>query len=201
MRKDDDRRIGREAGEVGFQPLDLPLAEDRRRIGGVVEHDEVDALVVEGVVERPADDLLVRLAAVERGVVLALEEPDLGHGQRGGLLLEFAQTLSPHFRIVGRLRQVAGEDDEIGLLLECIDGCDGALERPACFRVHFWVRVPPVHVGELDEREVPLAAALPSELRASRQAGGEYESADAGESHEVASAITLIVHGASSAVL
>src|SRR5579883_951161 len=59
--------------EVGREPGELLVAQLRRRIGDVVEGDEVHALVVEGPVRVP-EELLERLTLVERGVVLAREE-------------------------------------------------------------------------------------------------------------------------------
>ena len=64
MGEHDDVRVLRLLFEVGREPLQLLVADQRARIGYVVQGDEVHALVVEGVVGL-AKELLVGLAAVE----------------------------------------------------------------------------------------------------------------------------------------
>ncbi len=56
MGEDDDRLVRRELGQVGPEPGQLRLAEDRRRVRGVVEYDEVNALVVEGIAQAAVSD-------------------------------------------------------------------------------------------------------------------------------------------------
>ena len=76
MRENDHRRRLRQLAQIGGEPGDLRLAELLVGVRRVVEHDEVIALVVEGVVEL-AEELLVSLAAVLLGVVVAGREADV----------------------------------------------------------------------------------------------------------------------------
>src|SRR5215510_16183142 len=86
----------------------------------VIQRDEMNALVVEGVM-KVAEEFLVGLAAIQRRVVLAGHK---AHGLDPELtdnLLELGHPCAPHFGIVGGVGQVAGEDDEVRLLIEAVD--------------------------------------------------------------------------------
>ena len=157
MREHDDRRVRRAAREVVLEPRELRLAQYRRRLRGVVEHDEVHALVIEGVVQRATEDFEVGLAAVERGVVLAVEVAHLRHREPGCDLLDLAQPRAAHGRIVGSLREVAGEHHEVRLRLERVDRGDRAQDRVAWLGVDLGVAVTPVDVGQLHEARNPRA--------------------------------------------
>src|SRR6266550_3402157 len=63
----DDRRFLVVLPEVGAEPLDLVVAQLAGRVGDVVDHDEVHALVIERVM-RLAEELLERLGPIERGI-------------------------------------------------------------------------------------------------------------------------------------
>jgi len=73
VNRDDDRCPGRQRGEIGGEPLELSRIDPAfvgavRRDADRVQHDEVVALVIEGVVQ-PAEALLEELLAVERVVL------------------------------------------------------------------------------------------------------------------------------------
>src|SRR4029453_4188086 len=99
-------------------PKDLLLAQERRGIGAVVEHDEVYALVIERVVQWSADHLAIGLAAVERRVVLARKEIYLWYFQFGGLLAEFDEPLPAYPGVIGGLSGGAGEHDKVRFFLQ-----------------------------------------------------------------------------------
>lgn len=73
MRQHDDAVVGFALLEIGRQPGELCVAQPGARIGNIVEHDEMHALVVERVMRR-AEEFPVGLAGVERGIVLARHE-------------------------------------------------------------------------------------------------------------------------------
>ena len=160
-----------------------------RRVGHVVEHDEVHALVVERVV-RLAEELLVGLALVERRVVLAGHEAHVLHLEFADDVAEFRQALPALLGVVGGVREVAGEHDEVGLLLEAVDGGNGLFERPLGVGVGRSFEAP-VRVGQLHEIEIVGG------LRAAReriQARGEYRAAYACQFEEVAP-VDAMFHG------
>ncbi len=198
MGEDDDRRLVAELLQISLQPRELRVADDRARVRDVVEDDEVHALVVEGVVQL-AEELLEGLAVVERGVVLAGQIPHGLHLEPAGDVLEALHALLPLFGVVGRVREVAGEDDEVRLLLEAVDGGDGFLERALGVGIHGRSLEPPMGVRELNEVEFLrlLHRFLPggAELRDAVVVGGvrshpkarnEHDAAEPCELHEVA---------------
>ena len=158
-------------------------------IGDVVEGDEVHALVVEGVV-RGAEELLVGLALVERGVVLARHEAHVLDGERRDDLLEALHALAPLLAVVGGVGEVAGEDDEVGLAGEAVHGRHGLLQRVLGVGIG-GALVAPVGVGELHEVEV--AAACAAACAAREQPGGEGDAGDAGQLEEIAT--IGVLHG------
>src|SRR5438270_7853553 len=114
VREYDDAAVARLLGEVRGEPGELLVADAARRIGDVVERDEVHALMREAVVRR-TEELAIRLAVIERGIVLAGHEADLFRAQAGDQLLELRAAPAPLGRIVGGAREIAGENDEVGL--------------------------------------------------------------------------------------
>src|ERR1043166_2801829 len=88
------------------------VSDPRAQIGDVVEHDEMNALVVERVVRR-AEELLECLAVVERRVVLTRHEADGLDVELAHHALELRQTLAALDRAVGRMGEVAGKHDEV----------------------------------------------------------------------------------------
>ena len=89
-----------------------------------VQHDEVDALVIEGVVVGP-EHLLPLVAHVEVPVVLADHHP---HRR-----LEILQDLLAERELVGppELRQVAAVEHEIRLRIECVHVLHGLQRKPS----------------------------------------------------------------------
>ena len=73
VREHHEGHFGRNAGEVGGEPLELRVAQDPARLRDIVERDEMDSLVVERV-PRLTEGLAVRIAVVEGRVVLARDE-------------------------------------------------------------------------------------------------------------------------------
>src|SRR2546426_9311442 len=100
------------------------------------------ALVVERVM-RLTEELLVGLAAVEGSVVLSRHEADVLYLERADDLLEFGEALSPHLRVVGRMSQIAGEHDEVGLLGQAVDRCNCFFQRSLCVWIG-WAFEPPM---------------------------------------------------------
>ena len=100
--------------------------------------------------------------------MLAGEIPVRLHLELPDGVADVRQTLPTLLRIVGRVREVAGEDDEIGLVRESVHVSDRLVERPVGVRVHRRTREAPVEIGHLEEHEV-LRPAL---------AGGEAHAAE-----------------------
>ena len=167
--------------QVGMQPGQLLLADQAVRVGYVVERDEVHALVVEAVVARRRRTL-VRLAVVEARIVLARNEADvldLQLADDGLNSLHAALAL----RVVGGVREIAGEDDEVGLVGQAVDRDDRLFERMLGVGIGRAL-VAPVGVRDLDEVEV--AGRLGRRLVAREQACSECDPGHAGELEEVA---------------
>jgi len=129
-----DGCLGGQRLEIRQEPVELRVADGRLRIGDVVEHGEVKPLVVKRVMCRP-EVLLERLALVERGVVLAWHVALHGRLQSRDDSLELAHALVALGLVVGGVGQVAGEDDEIGLLRERVDRIHRLPEGVGRFRV------------------------------------------------------------------
>jgi hypothetical protein len=91
--QDNDGPRGVELRQVRLQPFELRLTEDRRRLRRVVEHDEVDPLMVERVMERPAEDFEIGFATVQRRIVFAGEEAHHRGTQAGRHLLDLFQPV------------------------------------------------------------------------------------------------------------
>ncbi len=148
------------------------------------------ALEIEGVV-RLAEELLVGRAAVERGIVLAGHEVHILHPQILDDVLELGHALAPLRRIVGGMGQIAGEDDEVGLVGERIDLGHRLAQGALRIGIHRRPLEAPVRIGQLHEVEVLADAAGVSILVAGLglgepgQAGGEYHASHAGEAQEL----------------
>jgi hypothetical protein len=108
--------------------------------------------VVERVV-RFAEQLAVRLAPVERRVVLAGHEAHILDVQLADDLLELGEAAAALLRVVGRVREIAGEHDEIGLLGKRVHRGHRLAQRPLRVRVRRPLEAP-VGVGHLHEVEV-----------------------------------------------
>ncbi len=173
-----------------MQPFQLLLADEAVRIGDVVQRDEVHALVVEAV-EAVAEDVLVHLAVVQAGVVLAGNEAhvlDLQLADDGLELLHAALA----FLVVGRgVRQVAGEHDEVGLVIQAVDRGDGLAQRVVRFRIRRPFETP-VRIGHLHEGEVLAGRGHRPAPRT--QAAGQHRAAQAGKFEEVTT-FDLAAHG------
>ena len=191
VREHHDRLIGPLFGQIGLQPLDLFGPEDRCRVGGIVERDEVHALVIESLVQLPVDHLQIGFGTIERGVVFTVHITHR-HVETPGHIEKLAQTLAAHFGVVGGLRQVTGEHHEIRLLFEGIHRSQRFGKRASRIRVHFWIAVAPVDIGQLHKAEIRPTA---SHTRATRQRGGEHQAA-AHTRHfdEIPPAAVFVVH-------
>src|SRR5262249_55178984 len=97
--------------------------------------------------------LLIRLASIERGIVLA------GHETHGldlepiDDLLELRQSLPSKVGVIGGVGEISGEDDEVGLALKCIHPFDRVFERHIGFGIGRTLEAP-MGVRELQEVEV-----------------------------------------------
>ena len=112
---------------------------------------------VEGVVHR-AEELLVHLAPVERGIVLARHETDGLGREPARRLHEGGHAALAHRLILDQVGEIAGEDDEFGTLVQGVDGGDGLVQGALGIRVHPRTGEAEMHIGELHEGEVVLGA-------------------------------------------
>ena len=137
-----------------------------------------------------AEELLVGLRLVERGVVLARHEAHVLDAQRRDDLAKALHTLAPKLGIVGGVCEVAGEDDEVGLLGKPVHGRHRLLQRVLGVGVCS-PAVTPVRVRELHEMKV--GTGLGRCAPAGEQAGGEGDARQSGELEEIAA--ILLQHG------
>ena len=103
--------------------------------------------------------------------------------------LEFRQALAPLDGIVGGVREVAGEHDEVRLSIESVDRGHRFLERCLCVRIGRPFEAP-MRIGQLNEVEI----VLPRGERDARQAGREHHAAQPRELEKLPS-IDCICHG------
>ena len=115
--------------------------------------------------------------------------------------LELAHALVPLGLVVGGVGQIAGEDDEVGLLRERVHRPHRLTERVGRLRVGRTLESP-VGVGELDEEEIVLPSSrLAEDLRAcSRQPRGEDHASESEKLDELATSFGS-VHRKPSGVL
>jgi hypothetical protein len=139
------------------------------------------SLVVEGVVRVP-EGLAEELAAVQASIMLAGNGLDQRHLQPAGDLLEEPHPVGVLSRVLAVVRQVPGEEDEIGALREAVDLVHRLLERLGAEGVGR-PRKPHVRVGELNEREGSrgFSILLAEQRRDSPAAGGGAEKRGHGE--------------------
>ena len=97
-------------------------------------------------------------------------------------LLEALHARAALLAVVGGVGEVAGEDDEVGLLGEAVHGRHGLLQRVLGVGV-CRALVAPVGVGELHEVEV---GGLRRGLPAREEPGGEGDAGQAGKLQEIA---------------
>ena len=132
-------------------------------------------LVVEDIVGG-TEELLVRRAAVQRGIVLAGHEAHVLDLELADDGLELSQTPTPLDGVVGGVRQVAREDDEVGRFLQLVDRGDRLAQRDIGIGVGRTLETP-MRVRELNEIELTIAASC---RRAAGEPGGEDDTAACG---------------------
>ena len=102
-----------------------------------------------------------------------------------------SSRVAAHFRIVGRVREVAREDHEVGLLVEGVDGGHRLLEGAGRIRVDLGIAETPVCVRQLNEME--FAGGRAGQTRPARQGGGEHDAAEARQLEEVPP-VNAVIH-------
>ncbi len=122
--------------------------------------------------------------------MLARHEAHVFYAQRRDDLAKALHALAPQLGIVGGVRQVAGEDDEIGLLGKPVHRRHGLLQRVLGVGICS-ATVAPVRVGELHEMEV--GAGLGRRALAGEQASREGDARHSGKLEEIAA--ILLQHG------
>ena len=156
VREHDDPVVTAGLLQIARQPVDLRRPDGTFGVRDVVQRDEVHALVIEGVV-RGAEVLLEHAARVLRRVVLAGQEAQVLDLKAARQTLEFGHALAADGGVVGCVRQVAGEDDEVRLRADGVDRLDRARQGHVGFRVGD-ARIAPVRVGQLQEEELGFGA-------------------------------------------
>src|SRR2546425_3679351 len=100
-----------------------------------------------------AEELLVGFAAIQRGVMFPRHE---SHGFDLELthdVTKFGHPVAPYLPVVGGLSEIAGEDKEIRLLVQSVDGSHCLLQRPLGIRIDVGSVKTPMGVGELNKIE------------------------------------------------
>ncbi len=110
------------------------------------------ALVVEAVM-RLAEIFLECGPIVERGIVFSRHEADSLDVEAADDVAHLGHAAAALLGIVGRVRQVAGEDDEVGRRLKRVHCSHGFLQGIRGFGIGI-ARVAPMCIGELHEIEV-----------------------------------------------
>src|SRR5205085_12047506 len=128
MSEDDDRLVGRLRLQISRKPRELLIADLRARVRHVIDDDEMHAFMLEAVA-RATEEFLECFSIVERRVVLARHEIQRLHVEVADDLFELGEALSTLDGVIGGVRQIAGEDDEVGLLAEAVDRLNGLRQR------------------------------------------------------------------------
>src|SRR5713226_7647561 len=122
MSKDHNRSAGRQPAHIVLEPRHL-LISDRAHtfeLRRVVQTDEINPLVIEALPTTPrralAETLEVLLAVIAEQVVLAGDEERL-------LLTQSTKELVQGIELggLGRVRQISGMKDEVGLPVQRVD--------------------------------------------------------------------------------
>jgi len=166
MGKYDHRRVGVLLGQILFEPCELIIAERGARIGDIVEHDEMNALVIERVI-RVTKELTIGGTTIQRGIMLTRHEV---HGldiEVADDFPEFAQAPTPFRGIIGGMGQVAREHDEVRWCLQRVDGVDSLRQGRGALGVGR-AGVTPMAVGELHKIEVSVRHGGPRTPRQTR---------------------------------
>src|SRR4030095_12136545 len=95
-----------------LQPLQLFFTYSSPWIGDVVQHDEMNAFVIEGVM-KVAEKLLVCFTTIQRSIVFPRHKPHCLHVELAHNVAEFGHAVPAYLPIIRRLCEVAGEDNEI----------------------------------------------------------------------------------------
>ena len=130
-------------------------------------------------------EFLESLAVIEGGVVLAGHELDVLHLELADDGFDFIHPLAADFAVLGRMGEIAREDDEIRRLLQSIDRNDRFPERAGRVGVLGRSFETPMRVRELDEVEVACVGGCAP--REAGTAGYEHDAAKPGELQEFAS--------------
>ena len=150
----------------------------------------MNASVLKGVIQLPAEYFKVRFTTVERGIVFAREVTHR-HVKAARHVLKFAQALATHFGVVRGLRQITGKHHKIRLLLHPVDGGERFGQSAARVGIHFRIAIAPVDVSQLHETEIRATRA---DARATRQSRGKHQPAYASHCQKIPSAIVFVVH-------
>src|SRR4051812_11678229 len=120
MSKHDDAPILFLPRQIRRKPFQLGGADACTGIRDVVQRDEMNAFMIEGII-RLAEKFLEGSAIVQRSIMLAGNEPQVSYLQSANDVAELRQALAALLWVVRGMGQIAGKDDEIGLRLQRVD--------------------------------------------------------------------------------
>ncbi len=149
MGEDNDGRCFWKAGDVFLQPRELLGADFGLGARHVIERDEVNSGVIEGVVAL-SHEFAVESAAVEAGIVLAGDVFHFADFHPLGDFEELLHALSVDVFVFGVVGEVPGKEDEVGRLREPVDQLHCALECLGAERIGRAIESD-VRVAELNE--------------------------------------------------
>src|SRR5260370_19524586 len=134
MGEHDDRRRFRKAGEVGLHPCELFRADFRPSARDVVEGDEVNAAMIERIVSRP-HEFAEHIATVERCVILTRHYFDLSAANFARDRFAQFEALGVLVRRIRVMSEIAGDDYQLGAILQPINRRYRVLERLGAQRI------------------------------------------------------------------
>src|SRR5262249_44295159 len=120
---------------------------------------------------------LERLTLVERRVVFAGEIVVRFHFELRGRVAHVGQALPAFLRIVGGVREISREGDEVRRARKRVHVGDRLVERHLGIRIHRRAREAPVQIGHLEEHEV-LRVALGRSVAHAPQPRAEDDAGD-----------------------
>src|SRR6266566_1372256 len=138
--------------------------------------------MIKAVVEL-AEELLIRIASIERSVMLPGHETNGLRLEGTGNIPKLSHTVVPRLLVFRDVSKVSGEHHEVGLLFQGVNRCNGLLECSLRVGIDGWPIKAPVRVRELDEVEfVRRCTAF------ARGACAEYFDTKSGSKHNAAKA-------------
>src|SRR5262249_22733901 len=148
---------------------------DCRWIRYIIEYDEVDAFMIEGVIEF-AEMLLESFSFIKRSVMLSRHKMHRLHFQFADNILKTFHAVASNLRVFCSVGEVAGEDLNVRLLYQTVDRRHCFLQCSLRIRVDHCPIKSPMSVRKLHEIELIAFIESPTEGAKAKTGGEDHAS-------------------------